>query len=257
MDGICRSAGGRVDITLCRLFFWLRPLTLGDFGVAEYWLLARRKNPVELAEEKFRAFPHLREARQELMDSAAWEMRTDRSYRLIHSSDLMEWLYSDDGLTFIMLRCLERTPGKPCFTSLEQCRAIFKRLTPDEVAELKRRVNMVSGLDLMASMDWPESRSEPSGRLIPWRKLYRSFAERFHWDADQVDRLTLYQMRVYTVEETALGGTSRMQAKEAMEFMRKKREFGRHVRRSDPKDTPARRDARKRIAEQFAAKKAK
>lgn len=255
MDGLCRVAGGRVDVTLCRRFFWLRPLTLGDLCIAEYWLLARRQTPVEKAEEQFRNLPHLAAARQELLDRAEWEMRTDRSYRLVTAGELMEWLFSDDGLKFIMFRCLERREGRSYFTDPAKCDKLWRRLTPAEVAEFRRRVSMISGFDLMAKMDWSGRGGEPNKRPHSWRKLYRSFAERFHWDADQVDRLTLYQLKVYTAEESSLGGTTRMPAKEAMEFMRQRQDFSRQQHRHDPKDTPARREARRRIMEQFAAKR--
>src|SRR5690606_8617003 len=59
----------------------------------------------------------------------------------------------------------------------------------------------------LGKLDWPRG-DEPSGpedrNATPWRWAYRCLAENYHFGPDVVSRMTLYQVRMYTIEEKRL-----------------------------------------------------
>lgn len=255
MDGLCRSLAGRVDFHAGRLFCWLRPLFLRDVATLEYVMLARRRNPMEEVEDAFAVMADATGARQALLASAELAMHADRSSRCVKAAELLDWLYSRDGAAWVALLCLEKTPGVPALSDPDDAERLVASWDKDQFAEFVRRFSMISGLDLMSKMDWQDGPGDPPGKYIPWRKIVRGLAEKHHWTLEQAGGITFYQLRLLTVDEKMLGGTQRMNRKEAMSFVAGKRsQRERNILRFDPKDTPARRAARQQLIEMSLSK---
>lgn len=250
MDGICRVAGAGLDWTYQGRRYWIRALTLGDLALAEYRLLVERTTLLDDIQAAVKQFPALVNAQTELQERALAEMRSDRTCRVITAQELFHWLLGPHGTAFFAFRCLERRPqGPPWFATLEQAHAWLAELPTQDRHDLEKRLHMAAGLDLLSSLEWPEKDDSKHGKFVPWKRIYRSFAETYYWTPEQVNRLTLFQLRLYTASEDELGGTMRMNPKQLAEYQlkRKERSQGNTVKGPTRHDSPARRKAREML----------
>lgn len=228
MDGLCRCVPVTVEIALGGRDFRVRPLTLAGLAAAEAQLLLERPAPTA-ALGQFAA-----PVRELIVDQLVHDLRADKARRCVSQADLLAWLDTAAGGTFTAHWCL-----RPRFATTAAARAFLEKLNADELQLFLRARDAVSGLDLLANLDWPDSGERPDTRFIPWRRLLRWFADEHHWTPAQVGKLTLYQLRVLRAEERELGGRARLAPGEALAYA------GTNRQRHRPEQMPARQQARR------------
>lgn len=222
MDGLSRAMAAGVDVCLAGRDWWLLPLTLARLGTCENHLLARRKTPLD---RLLGALPHLGgtppDAQEYFLRRAYNETFASSAIGRIACKDLLAWLDTDEGIAFSAWLCLRSDTGRRL--TLPRIGRILKRSTKEEIAELRWRRNMLSGLDLFTLLDWGKGDGKDDGTPIPWRRILRDFSgEPHHFTPRQVGNLTLYSLRIFRSDETAVGGTSKMSMAEAAAFRLKK-----------------------------------
>ncbi len=170
---------------------WLtvKPLTIGDLASCETKILIDDRNPIEDARD---AFEKIGIKCKALVDKAVAECKKRKELRVAPADFMHGWLYSPEGIAYTLYLCVDEfaDPG---------------HAASQATYELVRARDIASALDDLASLDWPEKSSGIRGKFIPWRKIYRSFAERYNWPPSVVNSLTLYQLRVYSEDEVKEG----------------------------------------------------
>lgn len=211
MDGLFRCASEPVLFRAAGRLVPLRPLTLGVLASCEAYVMANRPNPADDVEEYADRLGLSAEQRDVMRWKAYDELKADKTLRFVTVSELNDWLATVEGVVHRAYWGLKDS-GLKQFATPEAAEKSVTAAEPGWVAKLLKTSNMISGLDLMASMDWPDAdedeRKEP-GKYKPmgWRRLYRKFAEAYFWDKDTVNKLTLYDLKTYTCDEKILGGT--------------------------------------------------
>jgi len=193
-----------------------------DLASCEAHLLAERRNPLDGVLDALPAMRCSIGAKRRLLDRAWQETWLDPWVNRVRHAELFAWLKTEPGLLFSARLCLRTDRGSRL--DRRQVERLFGRCSPEEAAEYLRRRDQVSGLDLLARVDWRLS-SQPKldwkGRLNhaadqprEWRLLLRNFAQQGlgektllglgsapGWTAAQVGRLTLYQLHTYLLSE--------------------------------------------------------
>jgi hypothetical protein len=127
--------------------------------------------------------------------------------------EMTKWLSEAEGIVHTAYWCLKGS-GLKQFATFEAAEREVEKAGPAWAASFCRARNHASSLDLLSGMDWPDAADDrPAAgayRPLAWRRIYRSFADAYHWDKDTVNRMTLYDVKVYTSDVKALGGTTRL-----------------------------------------------
>jgi len=189
MDGISRMAAGGVCLNNRGAWINVRPLTLGDIGSCETKILVEDRSPIEDARD---AFERLGIKCESLIRQAIEQCRKRKELRVAPARYFQEWLYSPSGIAYTLFLCVDEFPDPG-------------HAAANATADLVRARDIASSLDDLSSLDWPESDAGIKGKFIPWRKIYRSFADRYNWSPETVNSLTLYQLRVYSAEVVGEG----------------------------------------------------
>ena len=234
MDGLYRCLTAILELPLGGKTFRLRPLTLAGIAAAELHLLVGRESP-------FDRVAKATACQEILFNLAADEVRSSKALRVVRQAEMTAWLDSADGIVFTGRLCL-----RPKFPTLAACREFFNGLTVPDLRSFLRARDMASGMDLLSHFDWPASHDDaPDGGYIPWRRLFRWFADEHHWPPERVGKLTLYQLRALRADEKDLGGRARMSSAEAFSFAATPARTRHH----DPLTMPSRVEARRRMLE--------
>lgn len=235
MDGICRIVAAPVDVRLGRRDYWLYPLTMFDLGSCEAHLLASRSTPLEDVLSQAPTLSAYPELARDFLRRAYIDTFGDHRRNKILCDELMDWLRKPEGLVFSLWRCLRDDADRR--VPLRRISAALKDASADDLREIQRRRDMVSCLDLLASMDWPDepdedeeetpewiqqyrqkkygykpkpkAKEKKKSRVIPWRKIVQDMArEPFHMSPAETGKLTLFQLRSLRTdwEKTPTGG---------------------------------------------------
>jgi hypothetical protein len=181
------------------------------FRACEAYIMTTRENPADEVED----YADRLELTAEERDMMRWrvydELKADKTLRFVTVGDMSEWFITVEGVAHRAYWCLKDS-GLHQFSTPEKALKYVKVASRDWLSGFLRANGMISGLDLMSSMDWPEAseeeKREPAKyRPMGWRRLYRKFAEAYYWDKDTVNSLTLYDLKTYTCDEKLLGGT--------------------------------------------------
>lgn len=227
MDGAARALGCACPITLQNTTYLLEPLTIGRLGILEAHILAQREYPTDCLLQMHNASKVMVQA---LYERALADLRRDKLSRIVTVHDLNAYLFSDEGVVMAAWLCLR--PNHPdVFATYQQTHAILLDASEQERFYMLRVRQMVSGLDLLARLDWEnESPQQPLKksdiyRPTSWRKLIRDFAEGLFYSLDDIKQLTLYQLNIYTSDKKALGGLQKLSPAEAMQKVGSKKQF--------------------------------
>ena len=246
MDGLCRVISPAAWVRLSGRLFWCRPLDLNAFACAEQQLLVERRTPVDRAEECL-AFALTKgdeatgEVWAEVRKRALATVQKDRDWRVITWDDMFRWLDTRHGLAFSAWYCLGRGARAATeFTDPVKSLTMLRGQAGKEFAGAFRRArNIVSGIDLLAELDWPEpalkchprtgTRAEDVRKKGSWRATLHNLAQGAHWTPQQLGKLTLYHLRVYSMElddkgnvKEASGGIATVSLEEARALARLK-----------------------------------
>lgn len=209
MDGLSRVMGSAVPVRLDGRVALLWPMRLVDYGTCENLLLSRETTPLQLlAEGSHRQMPGpmfdrlYREAYRE----------TARSNQ-VSRHRLNEWLDGPEGLCYSVWLGLRRDMPSWGFAEVE--RAI--RLLDDSGRRtLARLRDQASGVDLLATADWPlRDRDESPVKPICWRRVYRMMIEDAQISSLSIPELTIYQAYLILCDKDSVGGRVRMSVAEA------------------------------------------
>lgn len=189
MDGISRMAAGSVCVRSGSSWLNVRPLTLGDIASCESKILIDDRNPIEDAKE---AFDRAGIRCKALIERAIDECRKRKELRVVPASHFHHWLYTPAGISYSLFLCVDEFPDP-------------SHAAAKATDDLVRARDIVSSLDDLSSLDWPEGSPGLKGKFIPWRRIYKTFAESNNWSPAVVNSLTLYQLRVYSMESIKEG----------------------------------------------------
>jgi hypothetical protein len=209
--------------------------------VLENHLLAERLSPLDVALTFQANFPDSPMAAQ-LVKDARVDVRSNKTLRVISNQEILDWLNTWEGFLMSAWLCLRQEPAWQDYRTVQ---AHFEE-HPGDMADFSRRRDIVSGLDLLADLDWPPGSSDvlhaedvPKGlehlakvrlrrnqmtgqRHTPWKKLIHDLAESVQWNADTVAGWTVYQLKLYTTDKQSggLGGTKKISSEDYKEIAR-------------------------------------
>jgi hypothetical protein len=197
LDGLCRVAGGLVDVTLGGREYLLRPMVLRDFATVEFHLLAASGTPLDAAARVLPILAGQPDARRRLIERAREAARTHRRFVRRTWEDVLNWIEKPDGVTYTGWLCLLAGRGRRPLATLGAARKLFAGASEAERLAFAQRRNLVSGLDDSAAADWPQPKAggvaAPPAldeRLLSGctpaaaEKLRRQFAEHHRREAD-------------------------------------------------------------------------
>lgn len=205
MDGLCRAIGAAIPCPVAGKTYLLRPLRLIDIGTIEFAILSHRRTPLEQVQPGVEKLPeHLR---QKVVDMALADTKANfRRYGRVRAKEFHDYLFTGRGIVLCLWLCLCTTQG-PVFACREEAAAVYRKMTDRDKAEFVRRRDMVSGIDLISQLDWPESSvSIKTDYFTPWRKMIAEIASEWNIGEDVVSQWTLYQFKLHTTPKEELGG---------------------------------------------------
>lgn len=205
MDGLCRCVAAPVDIELSGCSFWIQPLNLFRLGIIEQHILAERRTTLELASEMVEENGN-NPILTKLIIRASEDLRAKKEMRVVPVDDLQKWINEKNGIIFTMWLCLfDGEMNKTAFKSLKETREFSEKLSQKDLVEFLRRRDIASGTGLLGNFDWPAA-GESKSKFIPWKKIFREFAEGWNWDKEMVGKMTLYELKMYRTDEAQVKG---------------------------------------------------
>ena len=229
MDGLGRAIGAGSAVALNGKTYLIEPLTLRDIGRIENRIVATRVYPIDTLLEMANKLsdPKVVEGQIEL---AVKELRKDRTARIVTVEEFDKWLVTGEGIVFSGWLCLRKNHSQ--FDTLEDALGLFAKASSEEITAFVRHRDVISGIHLLAVLDWPENgrrgkrADDPfenrKYRPIPWRAMIRKLAEARFFSKHDIEDWTLYEYNVQTMDENDLGGVRRMSAEDAEGVSRKK-----------------------------------
>jgi hypothetical protein len=211
-------------------------------------VIADRRTPLDVVREKAERLKDRQDVGRDIFMKAVDVCWKDKSLRVWPRAEFEAWLDSSSGLVWSFLHKLYLS-GKRAFKSMKKTVEFVKKCTKNELREFARRRDQVNGTDILSALEWPASDGEGSGRFMLWKRAMRYMATEYGWGPEQVSKLTMWQLKLYTADESQLGGVSRMAPGEFKAGAR------RNPFEKRTKDHAARRHVRKMLAEQQAGKK--
>jgi hypothetical protein len=220
--------------------YLIRPLLLRHFATIETHILAERQTPIDAVLPEIHRLNHAPAIQRQILERAYLDTYGDRKINRVATNQILAWMNAPSGMLFTYWLCLRSDTGQRL--GWNRISRLLSRATIDELDELRRRRDLVSGLDLMARLDWPEERNDPdddpewwkriceakgtprsprvkTSGIINWREILHYFAkEPFSWDANRVGRLTLYQLQTYRSDPESFkrsGGMSKFEGEHA------------------------------------------
>jgi hypothetical protein len=219
---------------------WLaEPMRLWALASAEQFCLIHRQHPLDRASSALAALAGRPALQKHLFDMAYSDMRRDRRTRMVTVTELEHWLETLPGIAYSAWCMLHRVHER--FLCLEDVEAQVEAMQPAELTAFCRARDMAAGMDVLASLDWRgraddeklvrperlkkrrEEEERRGPRFIPWRRILKFFATEYGWGPDQVGMLTFWHVKLYTAEESELGGVQSMTPGESMGFQAQKR----------------------------------
>lgn len=215
MDGLSRCLGCPVPLDVagsCRL---VRPMTLRRLGMCEAAILSKRTT---VFDEVCSSMGEL-DLAPSVQESLGWEAyndtKADRAIRTVAISELQDWMNTPNGLAFTAWLCLGRSDP---FATLESSSQFVRSSGPDFRRAFARARDMASGTDLLSTFEWPSqdpvpprpSKSERKYSGVPWKRIFRFMAQEYRMNPREVGRLTMWNLKIYTLEEEAVGGKTKM-----------------------------------------------
>lgn len=231
MDGLCRVAGSPVGVRLAGRTYLLEPMTLRRWGSVEAHLLS---DPAGFLAGAFHTLAWVQDPglHKEIFDRVRWDAAdqlteagrkvTHKHNRVVPMEAVRLWAYTKEGLAYTAWLCLlDRYPE---FLRLEDVAAAVGGLTDRGRADLTLRRDVASGTDLLSSLDWPDAidpfagmrkQGLPSMKYMPWKAVYRRLQDESGWGPEVVGGLTLYELKLYTVDAKEAAGVAQVDAVDA------------------------------------------
>jgi len=210
MNGLCRAIGADGVITLDGRLYRLPPMTLGDFGTVEAYLLEQRRW------ERLRP---LLAVRNQLPEDD-WEDAKQEALSLksIAEEDVFAWIATDAGLAFTLWLLLEKC--YPERFTVDGLMMTLDRMTPEDRLRLVLARNQAATIDAAADADWPKSGGKGTGSRPSWKQVVWQLIQPPEWGGhglspDDAKRLTFHQARLIRTDAKGLGGVQRMSTKDA------------------------------------------
>lgn len=218
MDGLSRACGSPAPVRLLGKTWLLEPLTLRRLGSIEAWLISHRDLPTDKL-KIFQIEGMSQEIFDRLQEQAIDEIRSDPLLRIVTSDELHDYLWTEEGIQLSSFLCLK--PNQPeVFGTLEATIEILNKSEQIELERLLKVRGMISGIDLLSQMDWRSNRFEKTGQTVsrgqekyeqmPWRRIFRKFAEERMSGPETWRDITLYELNMLTCGERDLGGVQKV-----------------------------------------------
>lgn len=212
MDGVCRPLGSPAIISYRGRVGFLYPLTLWKIGVCEQYLLGKRRTPADAARDTIRMLGADGDAASSIIRKAHAEMSdpANKADRYVTHKQFQDWINRREGLWFTGWLCLRKSFKE--FRTPERSRKSFGDADDEWVEGFARLRDAASGTDVLSNMEWPSSAGEKTVKYAEWKKLFRFAASEYGFTKEDVGRWTLWDYRMYTAKEEALGGTRSVSA---------------------------------------------
>jgi hypothetical protein len=206
MDGLARVAGGCGSFLLGGRTRRVGPLRLKHWAEIENHLLF--VNPANPLAEMHRVAGKLDDRmRERLTQHVNTDLRSSKARRVVRIDEVMEWISHAAGIGYTAWCCL-RDYNRDC-ESLEETQALLAEEDRRTIIEFVRLRNQISGIDLLASADWPDPeagvrperlkrrREQQAKQFVPWRKFYYVTSHNTGLSPESIGEMTLYQAKVY------------------------------------------------------------
>lgn len=139
MKGQQQSAGESFDtMDIGGKEYTLRPLTIGQYGQMEAYLVSKRDDPISVVGKAAAKLP--KSQRAELWDAA---VRAATMRKIVSASDMALFESSLEGIAWKLWQCVKA--DHPEVRSVEDAAKLMLAFGKDRYDELKARLNVASG----------------------------------------------------------------------------------------------------------------